>query len=79
MKAITRILLAILMIAVAFGLVIGVCWLLGIAANTVGFMPYMIEGGGSNDIVMNGILILCMLMLCVAVLGLVFVVADGLR
>jgi len=79
MKAITRILLAILIIAAAFGVVIGVFWLLGIAANAVGLMPYMIEGGGFDDIVMDGIMTLCLLMLGACMLGLVFSVAEGLR
>ena len=79
MKTITRILLAILIIAAAFGVVIGMCWLLGIAANAVGFMPYMIEGCGFGDIVMDGILTLCLLMLGVLMIGLVFAVAEGLR
>jgi len=39
----------------------------------------MIEGGGFDDIVMDGIMTLCLLMLGACMLGLVFSVAEGLR
>jgi len=79
MKAIGRFILAILIIALCFAVVIGVCWLLGTAAHAIGFLPYMLDGDTFDWIVMDGMLVFCMIALAMCLVGMIVVVAQALE
>lgn len=79
MKAIGKFILAILIIVLCFVVVIGVCWLLGIAAHTVGFLPYMLNGDTFSWIVMDGIFVFCMIALAMYMILIIASVAQELE
>lgn len=77
MKAIFRFLLAILIIALAFAVLIGLFWLLGTAANAIGFLPSILEGDTFEWVLMDGIIVVCMLGLGLCFVGIIVGIAFG--
>ena len=58
-KKIGIVILVILIMIVSIAAIIGVCWLLGTIAHTVGFLPHVLNAISFWWVVIDGLAVLC--------------------